>query len=600
MIKVFKGILSLLTKQERRRFVWLASAMVLMALIEVAGVASIMPFMAVVGNPHSVEKNRWLKWAYETGGFASVDHFLIFLGALVLFFILASNAFKAITTWFELRFINFRNYSLSRRLLFHYLNKPYVYFLNQNTSLLGKNLLHEVNIFIFNVLMPFIQLLSQVFVAFAIFGLLLAVDPLLASMIVVIMGGAYTLLYTFTQRKLGRIGEARWEANAQRFKITGEALGGIKDLKILGREPVLFQRFSVPAREMAQYMASHGTISLLPRYIMESLAFGGILIIVLYYLMFKGKVEEILPILALYAFAGYRLMPALQGIFSSVTTMRFNRAVMDKLREEFSGRLEMPTEWRQAEAPPMPFRKNIQLQKIGFAYPGSPRPVIRNLSLTVEKNSSIGIVGATGSGKTTVADIILGLLSPSQGAIAVDGVPVTEENLPNWQRMLGYVPQTIFLCDDTVAANIALGIPAAGIDLAAVERAARIANLHEFVAQELPQGYETLVGERGVRLSGGQRQRIGIARALYHDPEVLIMDEATSSLDGITEHAVIQAISELAGKKTTITIAHRLTTLQECDMIYVMDRGQVIEQGTYMDLGRSSSRFQAMARAGAG
>jgi ATP-binding cassette, subfamily B, bacterial PglK len=600
MLRIIRDILALLNGKEKRQFVWLSLAMILMALVEVVGIASIMPFMAVVGNPDSVANNQWLRLAYETGGFASIDHFLIFLGAVVLFFILASNAFKAVTTWFELKFINFRTYSLSRQLLYHYLNKPYVFFLNQNTSLMGKNLLHEINLFIFHVLHPVIQILAKMFVVFFIFGLLLFVDPLLAVMIVITLGGGYIVLYTYTQRKLGQIGEARWEANAQRFKITGEALGGIKDLKILGREPVLFQRFSHHAREMAEYMATHDTISQLPRFIMEALAFGGILLIVLYYLIFKGEVEQILPILALYAFAGYRLMPALQSTFSAVTNVRFNLAALDQLLVELDGKVEMPADWRQVEVPLLPFRERIQLEKITFAYPGAAHPVIQDLSLSIGKNTSIGIVGATGSGKTTIVDVILGLLAPAQGRLKIDGVSVTAENLPNWQRNLGYVPQMIFLCDDTVASNIALGIPSAEIDKVSVERAARIANLHDFVMRELPQGYETVVGERGVRLSGGQRQRIGIARALYHDPEVLIMDEATSALDGITEQAVIHAISELAGKKTTITIAHRLTTLQECDVVYVMDKGRVVEQGTYSELTRSSSRFQAMARAGVG
>jgi ABC-type multidrug transport system fused ATPase/permease subunit len=596
MFSVIKNILSLLTGKERRQLFWLSLAIVLMGLVEVAGIASIMPFMAVVGNPEVVEKNQWINWFYRSGGFTSTDSFLVFLGFFVLFVIVASNIFKAATTWFELKFVNYRTCSLSRRLFFHYLTQPYVFYLNQNTSLLGKNLLQEVFQFIHSVLKPATEIFSKLVVVCFIFGLLLMVDPPLAVLIVSILGGAYALLYCLVQKRLARLGEERFDANAQRFKTTGEALGGIKDLKILGREPVFFEKFSIHARQMAGNMTSHQIISQLPRFVMEVLSFGGILIIVLYYLMIKEDVGQTLPILALYALAGYRLMPALQGIFSAATTVRFNLAALDALLVDLSGIADLPPSWMQAQVSALPFQKQIRLAGITFTYPGAAGPVIRNLDLTIEKNTSVGFVGATGSGKTTTVDILLGLLTPQEGGLQVDGVQVAIENLPGWQRNLGYVPQSIFLCDDTVANNIAFGVSSDAIDMAAVERAARVANLHDFVVNELPEGYATNVGERGVRLSGGQRQRIGIARALYHDPDVLIMDEATSALDGITEEAVIQAIRNLAGKKTIVTIAHRLTTLRDCDVIYVMDNGRVTEQGTYSELIHTSDRFKAMAR----
>jgi ABC-type multidrug transport system fused ATPase/permease subunit len=600
MFTVINNILSLLTGKERRQLFWLSIAIVLMALVEVAGIASVMPFMAVVGNPEVVQTNQWINWVYRTGGFTSPDRFLVFLGFIVLFIIIASNVFKATTTWLELRFVNFRTYSLSRRLFYHYLTQPYTFFLNQNTQLLGKNLLQEVFQFMHSVLKPATEIFSKVIVTLCIFGLLLCVDPLLAVIIVTILGGAYAFLYCVVQRKLARLGEERFEANAQRFKTTGEALTGIKDLKILGREPVFFAKFSVHARQMAGNMTSHQTISQLPRFVMEAVSFGGILLIVLYFLMIKADVGQTLPILALYAFAGYRLMPALQNIFSAATTIRFNLAAVDALRQNLAGMADLPSNWSRSSLPALPFRDKIQFERITFAYPGAANHVIRGLNLIIVKNSSVGFVGATGSGKTTIVDILLGLLEPQEGFLKIDGTPITPENLPRWQRNLGYVPQTIFLCDDSITGNIAFGEPPEEIDMAAVERAAKIANLHDFVMNDLPEGYATHVGERGVRLSGGQRQRIGIARALYHNPEILIMDEATSALDGITEEAVIQAISNLAGEKTIITIAHRLTTLRDCDVIYVMEKGQVIEEGTYAQLSRSSTRFQAMARTGSG
>lgn len=600
MLRILKNVLSLLTGRERRQLTWLSLAIVAMGLVEVVGIASLMPFMAVVGNPEMVESNQWLNWIYKAWGFSSSNRFLIFLGFIALCVIVISNAFKAAITYFELWFVHFTAYNLSRRMFYRYLTQPYTFFLNQNTQLLGKNLLHEVTQFIASVLKPIIEIFSKGIIVLFIFALLLFVDPLLAALIVTVLGGAYFFLYLIVQRKLARLGEERFTSNAQKFKATSEALVGIKELKILGRESAFFEKFSSHAKLLVENVTSHQAISQIPRFLLESLTFGGILLIVLYFLIIKGDVGQTLPVLALYAFAGYRLMPALQAIFAAVTSIRFNLSVVDALQQDLAGVTEVPAVWTQTAVSALPFRETIQLEGIAFAYPGVAEPVIRNLNLAIGKDSRVGFVGHTGSGKTTTVDIILGLLQPQKGGISIDGVRLTTENLPRWQRNIGYVPQAIFLCDDTVAGNIAFGALPEEIDIAAVERAAKIANLHDFVVAELPQGYATDIGERGLRLSGGQRQRIGIARALYHNPDVLIMDEATSALDGITEEAVIQAIQNLAGQKTIITIAHRLTTLRDCDVIYVMDKGQVIEQGTYTELTRSSLRFRAMSRTGAG
>jgi ATP-binding cassette, subfamily B, bacterial PglK len=598
MLNVVKKILFLLTKKERRQLLWLSMGIMLMAILEVAGIASIMPFMAVVSNPEVIETNQWINLAFQIGGFNSTNGFLIFLGFVVLFIIIISNAFKATMIWLENKFVFGVTCNMSQRLFSHYLNQPFSFFLNHNTQILGKNFLMEVIQFVGNVLKPTTEIFSKLVVALFIFILLLYVDPLLTIIIIAVLGFAYYFLYSLVQRKLERLGKERFDANSQRFKIAGEAFGGIKDLKVLGRESFFLDNFSIHAKQVAKTVTVQQTISQLPRFVMEALSFGGILVIILYFLMIRGSVGQSLPIIALYAFAGYRLMPSLQSIFSSATTLRFNIAVIDSIRESFSEMNEERLHRKFQSLDPLPIHDEIRLDNITFNYPGNTVPVIEDLNLTFKKNVNVGFVGATGSGKTTTVDIILGLLKPQKGCLKIDGIPLTPKNLQRWQLNLGYVPQHIFLCDDTVAANIAFGISPAEIDMNAVARAARIANLHDFVITELPKGYLTEVGERGVRLSGGQRQRIGIARALYHNPEVLIMDEATSSLDGITEESVIQAIRNLAGKKTIITIAHRLTTLRDCEVIYVMDKGRIVEQGAFEDLSRTSTRFKAMGRPG--
>jgi ABC-type multidrug transport system fused ATPase/permease subunit len=313
---------------------------------------------------------------------------------------------------------------------------------------------------------------------------------------------------------------------------------------------------------------------------------------VLYLIAQSGSFASALPTIALYAFAGYRLMPALQAIYSAVTQLRFAGPALDALHADLMSLQPAHPNFNQ-EA--ITLKQAITLNQIQFRYPNAPQPALKKLSLTIPAKSTVGLVGATGSGKTTTVDLILGLLEAQQGTLDVDGQAITEHNRRSWQRAIGYVPQQIYLADDTVAANIAFGLDAKDIDQSAVERAARIANLHEFVINELPQQYQTSVGERGVRLSGGQRQRIGIARALYHSPQVLILDEATSALDNLTEQAVMEAVHNLGHEITIILIAHRLSTVKACDTIFLLEKGELKAQGTFDELTHANEKFRAMA-----
>ena len=303
--------------------------------------------------------------------------------------------------------------------------------------------------------------------------------------------------------------------------------------------------------------------------------------------------------ISFFAFAAYRLMPALQVVFASSTQVRFSQMTVNRIIKDLSEKGGFREQFLVYEKEPvntMPFNTSMQLKEISYNYPNINESVIRNLNLSIQHNTSVGLVGPTGAGKTTLVDIILGLLTTQKGEFSIDGVKINENNILNWQKNLGYVPQHIYLSDDTILNNIAFGIPDEKIDRKTVEHVARISNLHDFVISELPNGYETIVGERGIRLSGGERQRVGIARALYHDPEVLVLDEATSSLDGITESVVLEAVNNVTKLKTVIIIAHRLTTVKDCDIIYLIDKGKIVAQGTYDKLMDSNASFRAMAR----
>ncbi|GHT66641.1 hypothetical protein FACS1894110_10680 [Spirochaetia bacterium] len=409
------------------------------------------------------------------------------------------------------------------------------------------------------------------------------------------------------RQKLTRYGKDVGESDKIRYKAAAEAFGGIKDVKILGKEPFFAQAYSLGARRFATNQAANQILSGVPGQAMQSLAVGFAVVLIIVLLGMNGSLVEILPLLAIYAFAIMRLMPNVLDFFHDAANIRYNSYLVDALYTDMTT-LPLPPVRSDAEAiheAPMvlPFTSHIDLQGIVFSYPASREPVLKAVDLHIERNTTIGFVGATGCGKTTLVDVIMGLLEPDAGSIVVDDVPVIAApadsdtvNIVSWQRNFGYVPQQIYLSDDTVAANIAFGLPEDMRDMAMVEQAARVANLHEFITTELPDGYNTLVGERGVRLSGGQRQRIGIARSLYHDPDILVMDEATSALDSVTEDAVMDAIHNLKHSKTIILIAHRLSTVHECDMIYLMERGRIIARGAYDELIQNSHQFRAMAK----
>lgn len=601
MFSAIRKLIDLLSDREKVQMYILLAALTAMALIEVAGIASILPFMAVVGNPDVIQSNRWLMIVYTFFEFSSQQNFLFFLGVAVLGLLIFNNLSKTLITWFTLRYDNRLNYRMARRLLGSYLDRPYVFFLNRNTAEMSKNVLNEVRTVIAGVLSPGIQVISSGLVCLCILALLLAVDPLIALTIMVVLGGTYGVIYNLARRRLDTIGRQQVEANRLKFKAAAEALSGIKDIKILGRERDFLEKFSAQALRHAQNNTSSGLIAQLPRYALESIAFGGILMIVLYFLGFGQGLGNVVPVLALYAFAGYRLLPALQQIFSSFALVRSSLPSLDLLHEDLvKSTAHKPKNVRvKSQAIKLlPFKQELALRILTFSYPGTKEPVLKGIDLSIHANTSVGFVGATGSGKTTTVDVILGLLQPSSGKLLVDSVELCQANLAGWQRNLGYVPQSIFLCDDTIARNIAFGVPDEEIDMEAVVRAARIANLDSFVKDELEDGYNTVIGERGVRLSGGQRQRIGIARALYRDPSVLILDEATSALDGITEEAVMDALQKLSRKKTIIIIAHRLTTVKDCDVIFIMEHGKVVDQGTYDQLNENSEWFRAAARTG--
>lgn len=594
------SLLCVLEHHERRKLLLLLGAISVMGIMDVIGVSSVLPFMAVLAKPDIINSSRVLQGLYETSGFTSTNQFLVFLGSVALIAITTVNLFTLLVSRQILRFCYLLGHAISERLLRGYLSRPYHFFLSRNSSELMLNVMGEVSGVVHGVLVPGMQIIAKCVVAGCVLAFVVFMKPGLAVAFAAVLGSIYAGLFLFIRKRVSQLGDRSQDANRERYRLTTEVFAGIKDLRLLAREKLYFERISQASREYALNQSATELVAMAPRYALETTAFGAVIILVLYLLAKESDVSHILPMLTLYAFAAYRLLPAFQQIFSSLTHIRFNLPALDVVVRELSGFNPSSSDTQDCFGErvlrPLAFERSISLDNVAYCYDGRDRPVLNGVSLVIQKNTTVGLVGETGSGKTTLADVILGLLQPRQGRLLVDETPVTSENLRAWQQNLGYVPQQIFLSDDTVARNIAFGMSESSINRARVEEVARIANIHEFVMSHLPEGYDTSVGERGVRLSGGQRQRIGIARALYHDPPVLVMDEATSALDGITEDAIIEAIRALAHQKTIILIAHRFATVRDCDKILLLDQGSLVDQGSYDELIVRSADFRAMAK----
>jgi ATP-binding cassette, subfamily B, bacterial PglK len=597
MLRIYKLMLSLFTARERKIFYIVMFASVISAIIETVGVASILPFLAILSNPASIQDNSFLSFLYDFFGFTEDQSFLTFVGFGVFGVVVLSLLSKIVTLYALARFGFMQAANLSRRLLSGYLHQPYTWFLNRHSADMGRALLSEIDSLAQVLMVPALRLLSNLVIVIFMILLLVVVDPKAALFAGGFVLASYLAIFFGMRRLIARRGEERLQANSERFQIAQEALGGAKEVKLMGLENSYTERFRLPARRMARALTSNLIIGESPRYVLEGVAFGGMLLFIIFMLVSQnGSLEAVLPVLGVYAFAGMRLFPALQQVFRQASGLKFNRPALEEICRDYAEVQRNVSERPKGPLPaPLPLTDRIELSGIRYAYPHAERLALDGLDLTIQANTTVGIVGGTGAGKTTAVDLILGLLSADEGQLRVDGTPITQENRRAWQRTIGYVPQQIFLTDESVRCNIAFGVPKEEIDDAAVERAARIAELHNFVMDNLPQGYDTVVGERGVRLSGGQRQRIGISRALYHDPDVLILDEATSALDNLTERAVMDAVHNLGHAKTIIMIAHRLTTVKDCDVILMLEHGKVIATGTYGELFKQSTHFRALA-----
>ena len=594
MFKVIKKLFLLLTPAQRKNFYFLQFLVILMALMEIVGVASIVPFISIIGDMSQLSGDTIYAKAYIISGIDSEFNFVIILGILVMSMLLIASVVSIFTVWQLTKFAYKTGAELADRLYSHYLKQDWLYHASGNSSSLIKKIATETPRTTQGVIVALMNMNAKIILAIFITTTVFLYDPIVGFSGFCIFTFAYLLMFSFVKVRLRRNGQVISEVYQKRFGLMNEGFGGIKEILLLGRDLDFINRFKETGKRMAYSLGHNAALGQSPRYFIELVAFGSIVMLVIYlFITHDGNLVKIVPSLTIYAIASLKLLPAFQQIYSSVADIRANIPAFESIHQDLFDSSKTSHENLKDLKKRLILKNEISINNVSFSYSKNDL-VLNDLSFKIPARHVVGIVGPSGSGKSTLIDILLGLIQPNDGDLFIDDTKLDNKSKRSWQNNIGFVAQSIFLSDCSIAENIAFGIPKEQIDFDKVNKSIRLAHLEDFV-ESLRDGVNTEVGERGVQLSGGQRQRIGIARSLYNEAEVIIFDEATSSLDGVTEKMIMEAIHELGGEKTIIMIAHRLKTIEKCDQIFFINKGKLIDQGRYNELIERNELFKNMA-----
>lgn len=578
---MYRKIIAILTKKEQKKFLSITLLSVVMAILDMVGISTILPFMSVITNPKIIESNSVFSHTYKILKFSSVENFIFFLGIVVFVSIVISVLYKLLIMRMQLRFILEREYAISKRLLESYLTQPYEWYLKKNTSELGKNVLSDVNTFVNSALLPLMNLITNLLLMVAIIILLFFVNFSLTIFSILFFGVLYGFIFKFSSKYLLKLGKIRDNSNQERFNVVSGVFSSIKEVKLTGLENEFLKRYDRPAKDFATNQSLAQIVNLIPRFAVEIFAFGGLVLFILYFINFKS-LDRLIPTLSVFAFAAFRLMPVLQNVFGSLNVMKFSGGIIDLISRDLKLHINPKDDFFESSKLNIQNDLTIKLHNVSYSYPANDKPILSGINLEIVSGKIIAIVGLSGSGKTTLIDVLIGLLNPAVGHISCGEIDVNEKNILAWQSLIGYVPQDIYLIEDSIISNIAFGVPREDINYSLIYSSAKLASIDEFI-ENCENGYDTILGADGIRLSGGQRQRIGLARAFYKQPKLLVLDEATSSLDSITENSVVNSIfnSKIIA---TVIVTHRLNTIKNCDEVYMMKNGKILQHGSYNDM----------------
>ena len=596
MIKSLKKIYDLLPKKDRVRFGLLFMMMIVASLFELVGISLIPAFVISIAEPDRI-LNLYILGDFLKGLGIDTTKELALTGAIALILVyIAKNLYLTFYQYLKQKFVLNKRLYLQNRLFKAYMTAPYTFYLSKNSAELLRNVNGEVGKIITGTVLPFLEVsLNSIMFTFIVAGLLY-LEPVITVITVVMMGGGGYLFLKITQKKTEDSGRISRLASGDMNRMILQGLGGFKEARVLNREDLFLKQYNTFAKRGIGAAIYQTVVKNLPKPIIETLLITGILTVTLI-MIFEGRsFTQIIPTLTLFGVAAVKLMPIFNTFVKQITSIRYSADAVDAVSVDLNLLENEYQDYRKkilSTTERVTLKNEITLENVSFQYPDSDEFAVKNIDLTIQKGAAVAFVGASGAGKTTLVDLILGLLEPVKGRILADGMDISE-NIRGWMKNIGYIQQSNYLFDERIFRNIAFGIPDKEVDDEKLNNAIEAAQLGDLI-HKLPKGLRTRVGERGVRLSGGQRQRVTIARALYNNPQVLIMDEATSALDNITEKFVIEAIERLRGDRTIIMIAHRLTTVQNCDMIYLMEEGKIVANGTYEELMENSKQFRKMS-----
>ncbi len=597
MSSLIKRLFAILTQRQRKIIFVLQIFIIIKALFEIATMALIGYFTILITDISRIDSNVYLNYLYQMLEISSQNYFMALFGVLIFIFLLVKGFMSLIHIWVFALFFQRVQLSIKTRLYQYYMCKNWLFHTLHESSYFTTQINTETAR-LMQIIKGLMGINTDLVLVIFITVSLAVINPIMVVSMVGTFAAIYLVIYKIIKEKLTYNGRTISKYSLFQYKLIAEGFGGIKDILLLNCQSNFINHFRENAKKVSDSRISNELISGSPQTLIELLTVGSTVFLIIYLFRdYDANPALILSTLAVYTFAGFKLLPTFQRLYKSITTIKASMAAFYAIEEDLKNS-SVVLKLRKKDNleltnPPLDLKHSIELRAITFTYPRNKGPALNNLNLTIYANQTIGLVGASGAGKSTSIDILLGLIKPDMGDIIIDGRILYNSNLRAWQDNCGYVPQRIFLMNQSIVRNIAFGVAEEKIDLTKVKKVIQLAHLDD-VMQELPKGIYTSVGEKGVRLSGGQCQRLGIARALYHDAKVLVLDEATSSLDGITERLIIDAIADFSGKKTIIMIAHKLKTVEKCDKIFFMDKGQVIDAGTYHELSTRNALFNEM------
>lgn len=592
----FKKIWQILNSTEKKMLIKMSILKVFVGILDMAGVASIAPFIAVISSEKILNENQIILKIKNTLNYDNTE-IIVFFAVLSLFLISINQIFRILSKWYDTYVSHNIWWSLNRQMFSYFINEPYSFHIQTNSNALLEKLQVQTNAAVSGVVTPLFQILGHLITCIFLFSLLVIADPKVTFVLIVSVSLFYLLIFYKLRKKISTYGSYNPKYSQKTFKLVDQAYKSIKDIKIKNNANFYINIFEPLAKKYANNQVKINLISNLPRFFLEIFAYTFAFTLIIYFIKNSADFSSIIILIGVYAFALQKILPAVQGIYQQLTAIKYFKPSFDKVFED----LKLATNKFNKEKvntlkkEKIFFSKNIEFKKILFKYPSSKKIVLDIKNLKIKSGIFLGITGQTGSGKTTFVDLLLGLLEPISGEILVDNISLKKYLIKSWQSKVAYVPQFSFMADDTIKNNIALGKTESEIDFEKIKKSSEAAFLSNFIEKDLQFKYDTIIGEDGVRLSGGQRQRISIARALYDDKSIIVFDEATNSLDSVTENLIIENLLKNKENKTIIMITHRLSSLQKCDEILFLENGSVVDRGSYKDLIDENVKFKNLA-----